>query len=186
MHVNVLPVLEDERDHEDRDRDQSQQPGPQARLPLAYLFFGEPASARHAPESKRRLRRRAAAPRAAAAAAAPVGRACRRGRRAPPPRAVPLQISIAPNPLGERAEVRVFDASVRLGLGQLEARIFDVQGRLVRRLQKEIPSGTASPGSARFTWDGRDDLGRRLGSGRYWLRVREGSREASRPVLILR
>src|SRR5436309_8762039 len=88
MHVNVLPVLEDERDHEDRDRDQSQQPGPQARLPLAYLFFGEPASARHAPESKRRLRRRAAAPRAAAAAAAPVGRACRRGRsgRASPAR----------------------------------------------------------------------------------------------------
>ena len=103
-----------------------------------------------------------------------------------PPRAVPLQISIAPNPLGERAEIRVFDASTKAGLGPVDARIFDVQGRLVRRLQKEIPSGTASPGSARFTWDGRDDRGRRLGSGRYWLRVRDGSREATPPVLILR
>ena len=103
-----------------------------------------------------------------------------------PPRAVPLQISIAPNPLGERAEIRVFDPSAKAGLRPVDARIFDVQGRLVRRLQKEVPSGTASTGSARFTWDGRDDRGRRLGSGRYWLRVREGSREASRPVLILR
>src|SRR5439155_25356252 len=91
-----------------------------------------------------------------------------------PPRAVPLQISVAPNPIGERTEIRVFDPSARLGLGQVEGRIFDVQGRFVRRLQREIPSGAGTFGFARFTWDGRDDRGRRLRSGRYWLRVREG------------
>ncbi len=101
------------------------------------------------------------------------------------PRAAPLHVSVVPNPLGARAEIHVLDASARLGLGP-EAMVFDVQGRLVRKLEKEDPSGVGSPGSARFTWDGRDERGRRLGSGRYWLRVHQADRSTSVPVLILR
>ncbi len=101
-----------------------------------------------------------------------------------PPRALPLAVSVAPNPLWERAEIRVFDASTQAGLSAVEVEIFDVQGRVVRRIR----AGAAAVPSnlARLTWDGRDDRGRRLGSGRYWLRVRAGAREATRPVLILR
>jgi hypothetical protein len=94
-----------------------------------------------------------------------------------PPRALPLAVSVSPNPLGSRTEIRVFGASSPAGLGAVDVEIFDVQGRVVRRIHSNL---------ARLTWDGRDDRGRRLGSGRYWLRVRAGAREATRPVLILR
>jgi hypothetical protein len=116
-----------------------------------------------------------------------------------PPRAMPLHVSVAPNPFGERAEIRVFDAAAQLTSGQLDAMVFDVQGRLVRRIRVGgAPTGAAggpsdasgrasvSASSARIQWDGRDDRGRRLSSGRYWLRVKQGDRIATLPMLILR
>ncbi len=123
------------------------------------------------------------------------------GEEPSPPRALPLVVSVAPNPMGERAEIWVFDASARLGSGAIEVEIFDVQGRVVRRIHAgagrsagrtaaPAASGSRATGApsdlARLAWDGRDDRGRRVGSGRYWLRVRAGAREATRPVLILR
>ena len=104
-----------------------------------------------------------------------------------PPRAHELAVVVMPNPMGERADVHVFDTAGRLSVGGIEAKVFDIQGRLVRNLR--VASSPAEPSTAslvRFTWDGRDDRGRRLGSGRYWLRVRAGDRTAARPVLILR
>jgi hypothetical protein len=103
------------------------------------------------------------------------------GDQPSPPRAMPLLVSVAPNPTAGRMEITVFDASTRAGIGALEAEIYDLQGRLVRRLR-----GPGSSPLARLTWDGRDDRGRRLGSGRYWLHVRAGAARAVRPVLILR
>jgi hypothetical protein len=110
-----------------------------------------------------------------------------------PPRAVPLAVSVTPNPMGSSAEIRVFDASARVGAvgapgaGAVEVEIFDVQGRLVRRIRgASAAAGGSSVSLVRLRWDGRDDRGRRLGSGRYWLRVRAGAREAARSVLILR
>lgn len=104
-----------------------------------------------------------------------------------PPRAVPLAISVTPNPMGGSAVIRVFDASARLNGAATEVVVFDVQGRLVRRFRGAVASGDAGAASlVRLTWDGRDDRGRRLSSGRYWLRVRAGARTATRPVLILR
>jgi hypothetical protein len=104
-----------------------------------------------------------------------------------PPRALPLVVSVAPNPLGEKAAISIFDAAPALRSGGIDVVIFDVQGRAVRTLRSATGGAATTPGSfLRLTWDGRDDRGRRLGSGRYWLRVRAGSREATRPVLILR
>ena len=59
--------------------------------------------------------------------------------------------------------------------------LFDVQGRLVRRLEH-------APG-ARFTWDGRDTRGVRVASGVYYWRLEVGTdarRAADGRVLILR
>jgi hypothetical protein len=105
------------------------------------------------------------------------------GEEPSPPRVRPLQISVAPNPAAERMEITVFDASSRAGIGALEAEIYDVQGRLVRRIHG--PGGSGSP-LARLTWDGLDDRGSLLGSGRYWLHVRSGAARAARSILILR
>ena len=111
-----------------------------------------------------------------------------------PPRAAPLAVSAAPNPLGDRTEIRVFDASAKLGSGAaIEANVFDVQGRLVVRnirARMGVSGGggrsEVSATLARFLWDGRDDRGQRLSSGRYWLRVRQADRSATLPILILR
>lgn len=102
-----------------------------------------------------------------------------------PPRAVPLRVSMSPNPSPGSAAIHVFDASARLNSAPLEAMVFDVQGRRVVKGAKSR-GGEISAGSATFLWDGRDDRGRRLGSGRYWLRVRQGDRSATLPFLILR
>jgi hypothetical protein len=103
-----------------------------------------------------------------------------------PPRAMPLVVAVAPNPSGGRVDVRVFDASAGLGSGAIAMDVFDVQGKLVRRIASGAAVGGGPANLVSFTWDGRDDRGRRLGSGRYWLRVRAGAREAIRSVLILR
>ncbi len=46
--------------------------------------------------------------------------------------------------------------------------IFDVRGRRVRRLL----DGERSAGTHHLVWDGRDDRGRPLGAGLYFLELR--------------
>ncbi|HZI88866.1 MAG TPA: FlgD immunoglobulin-like domain containing protein, partial [Candidatus Polarisedimenticolia bacterium] len=99
-----------------------------------------------------------------------------------PPRALPLVVSVSPNPAGERTEISVFHPTASSASGSMEVRIYDLQGRTLRRARVLSDSGVF----ARWTWDGRDDRGRRVGSGRYWLRVRAGAREGTKTVLILR
>jgi hypothetical protein len=62
------------------------------------------------------------------------------------------------------------------------ASIYDPAGRLVRLLQ----DGPMPAGYHRFVWDGRDGRGRRVASGVYLLRVRAGTEEVRRRVVLLR
>lgn len=57
--------------------------------------------------------------------------------------------------------------------------VFDVRGRLVRRLLERASVGA---GAARATWDGRDDSGARVPAGLYWARLETGA--APRSVRI--
>ena len=115
-----------------------------------------------------------------------------------PPAAHRVRLAVAPNPVERTAvfEVRsewILDgsgtgsraASVGPPLGPLRLDIFDVQGRLVRRLT--LAPG-AAPSSARLAWDGRDDAKRRVASGRYWARVTQvaGAGTAVARFLVLR
>lgn len=102
-----------------------------------------------------------------------------------PPRAAPLAVSVFPNPVGETAQIRVSDAAARLGGPETSVEIFDVQGRLVRGI--DLGARAREPASVlRLKWDGRDYRGRRLGSGRYWVRVRVGGVEGVRDLVLLR
>jgi hypothetical protein len=85
----------------------------------------------------------------------------------------------AGSPAGSRA------AGAGPALGPVRIEIYDVQGRLVRRL---LDGAHGAASAARLRWDGRDGQGRRLSSGRYWARVTRvfGSGEATTPVLMLR
>lgn len=70
------------------------------------------------------------------------------------------------------------------GKGHVQVRIdvFDVKGRLVRRLV----NGRQDPGVYTALWDGRDDSGRGVQSGVYFYRLRTGTQTESRKMLVLR
>ena len=101
-----------------------------------------------------------------------------------PPRAPTMRVVVVPNPVGEVAEIRVFDPSPRGDAQAGSVRIFDLHGRLVRRF--DVPGPAAAAGPLKFTWDGRDGRGRRVGSGRYWVRFDRGSLTGSGAFLLLR
>jgi len=96
-------------------------------------------------------------------------------------------LAIAPNPApGGRAHV-VFrapaDRPLGAAAGALDLAVFDTTGRRVRTLAV----GGASAGTRAVEWDGRDDAGRDVPSGRYLVRLSWGGDAAvSERVTIVR
>ena len=92
-----------------------------------------------------------------------------------------LSLRAAPNPF-------VFDTVLRLALaapGRPEAatcRVLDATGRVIRVLSPEIAAGE----SATFRWDGRDDAGRAVAAGAYFVRVHAGEVDESLVLLRVR
>jgi flagellar basal-body rod modification protein FlgD len=63
------------------------------------------------------------------------------------------------------------DASSQFELGgpaeTVRVQVYDATGRVVRTMEL----GSQAPGAVSFAWDGRDDSGARLGSGRYRITI---------------
>ncbi len=94
-----------------------------------------------------------------------------------PPTSTPIVTLGAPfpNPFRHATTFRyVVDAAVTM-----DARVYDVSGRLVRNLGTQF----RLPGRYRVTWDGRDDRGIRAPSGIYFLRLDGASPRVRRVVL---
>jgi hypothetical protein len=87
------------------------------------------------------------------------------------PAADAAEVAAAPNPFRDRVELRRGGVSD----GPARARIYDVTGRVVRRL------GTVG---GTFAWDGRDDRGRVVPGGVYFARITETG--VSRTVRIVK
>ena len=66
--------------------------------------------------------------------------------------------------------------------GDVQVRVFDVAGRLVRTLE----NGPRPAGERRVRWDGKDDRGGIVGSGVYFFRVATPDGIESRRVAVLR
>jgi len=64
----------------------------------------------------------------------------------------------------------------------VELSIFDVQGRVLRKLVR----GNVGPGIHQVTWDGADDRGRPVGAGIYYYRFTSGDRTFERRLVTLR
>ena len=100
-----------------------------------------------------------------------------------------LKLVVSPNPMRERAELRVVGDWALAGAmapGEpADFAIVDLQGRLVRRLP--VASIRAStPGLlARVIWDGRDQGGRPAAPGRYWVRAAQRGGWAARAGFLL-
>lgn len=66
--------------------------------------------------------------------------------------------------------------------GRIELAVYGVDGRLVRTLA----SGTAGPGTAAVTWDGKDEAGNRVASGLYFVRLVACDEERRGKLVVLR
>ena len=64
----------------------------------------------------------------------------------------------------------------------LEASIYSVEGRLIRRLLK----GRTGPGRYDLTWDGRNEVGLAVSPGVYFVKLTTARQEASAKVVLIR
>lgn len=89
-----------------------------------------------------------------------------------------LALQSRPNPFNPRTEVR-YSLPVA---GDLQLRVYDLRGRLVRRLVDALqPAGEAG-----VVWDGLDDAGQAAPAGVYVLRLAAAGRAASATVTLAR
>lgn len=91
--------------------------------------------------------------------------------------------TVYPNPCREQAriELTLSDGPSKTGSATPRLEIYDLRGRLVRR----ISGGSVANGRASVVWDGRDDGGRRAPGGLYLYRVASGGDLASGRLLLL-
>jgi hypothetical protein len=66
--------------------------------------------------------------------------------------------------------------------GSADVSVYDVAGRLVKGLVR----GPQRAGDRTVAWDARDDRGRRVAPGTYFVRLSDGTRAVSRSVVVLR
>ncbi|MCK4413484.1 MAG: hypothetical protein KAY32_08075, partial [Candidatus Eisenbacteria sp.] len=85
---------------------------------------------------------------------------------------------VRPNPAHAEVNVR-FIAS---GNHPVRISIYDVSGRLVRTLH----DGRAERGEIPLTWDGRNDAGRRLHNGVFWVQMSAGDYRSSKELILLK
>jgi len=94
------------------------------------------------------------------------------------PPAAPPRLACAPNPFNPETEVAIVTAAA----GRVDLAVHDVAGRLIASLcADDLPAG-----EHRFRWRGRDDAGRAVASGTYYLRLRTPAGSALRPVALVR
>jgi hypothetical protein len=84
----------------------------------------------------------------------------------------------APNPFAAGTQIR-FGAPRR---GFVEISIFDVAGRLVRKLVEDV----VPPGYHAVEWDGRNAKGRKMASGVYFYRFKAGEVLDAKKMLMVR
>jgi hypothetical protein len=90
-------------------------------------------------------------------------------RSTPAPQTLRI-VNVSPNPFRDTATITLEGAPA-------SAAIYDVAGRLVRRL---------SPRTGVNEWNGLDNAGARAPAGVYWIRVGDGTRTATTRVVLVR
>ena len=98
----------------------------------------------------------------------------------PPPAAAGLMdaVSAWPNPARGSTHIRLSLAKA----SRVEAGVYDLAGRMVRKLQR----GTLAAGAHDLQWDGRDDGGRAVQAGLYFVRMTADEREYGARLVLVR
>jgi serine protease AprX len=104
-----------------------------------------------------------------------------------PPLSLGLRLT-GPNPLTAAAPVTRVAFGSGAGLGEAHLRVFDAQGRrVVRELLGSRNAAAAADGlPLAASWDGRDDSGRLLRAGLYFITLEAGGKRSSVRVVSLR
>ncbi len=92
----------------------------------------------------------------------------------PPPDRSRIRISPNPTASGARVEFDLGESS------SVELGVYDASGRLLRMLA----AGTMTPGPFVVAWDGRDNDGRPVAAGVYFVRLRTRGFDERRPLII--
>jgi outer membrane protein assembly factor BamB len=88
---------------------------------------------------------------------------------------------VSPNPFSTTTTINI--SGLTHGAGGMELKIFDVTGRLVRKMSLATCKLLLG---AQTTWDGRSDEGRKLAPGVYFVHFVSGDQSATRKVLLVR
>jgi hypothetical protein len=83
-----------------------------------------------------------------------------------------------PNPFASSTEIRYANAAEE----RVRLRVHDVSGRVVRT----IVDGRRGPGEHVESWDGRDDRGRAVASGVYFLKLEGSGRSETRRIVLVK
>jgi hypothetical protein len=94
-----------------------------------------------------------------------------------PNRAV-LRVVVEGNPFAGRTELRYTVPQA----GRVDLAVYDNNGRRVRQLV----AGEQRAGTYRVSWQGRDDAGREVSAGVYWLRLSAGPESVTGKAIKLR
>ena len=98
---------------------------------------------------------------------------------APPPRGLQrLHVGFHPNPLLRRGRGHFLISHAQAA--NVEIKIFDLSGRLIRQLDVSPTTGS----SASVSWDGSDERGRSVPSGVYLVRVTSGQESATTRLVV--
>ncbi|MFO7653144.1 MAG: C25 family cysteine peptidase [Candidatus Krumholzibacteriia bacterium] len=87
-----------------------------------------------------------------------------------------------PNPFNPSTTVRLFVPGRGSDDGRLDLAVYDLKGRRIRTLHR----GGIAEGWHTWTWDGRDDGGRDLSSGLYFLRAQTGERAVVHKMTLVK
>jgi hypothetical protein len=102
-----------------------------------------------------------------------------------PPREAPLwePIGAHPNPFNDHVLIRYGIPEGRDNLEPFQLGIYNVAGQMIRQLAE---GREAAPGLRTVCWDGRDDRGKSVASGVYFLRLCCGSSMRTAKVVLCR
>jgi hypothetical protein len=98
---------------------------------------------------------------------------------------LPLTMNIYPTPFRDAINIRwqITDNGYQMIEKTIELRVYDISGRVVRNLD-ELSSVIASQSSVE--WDGRDEKGRRLSPGIYFVRLSTADHSICQKVVFVR
>jgi hypothetical protein len=96
-----------------------------------------------------------------------------------------MNVTVYPNPVNLDKRGSEFYCTISFNLpqqGKLVVEIYNIKGQMVRRLlDVDTPSGEYN-----IRWNGLNEMGRRVGTGMYFVRIAAAGRETAERVMMIK